>query len=80
MPDDKSDDKHLKKKKKKLQPMGKDCFHYNQEPGFPSWHERERTCLPMQERLKTRVQSLGYKDALEEVMATHSSILAWRIP
>ena len=27
-----------------------------------------------------RVQSLGLEDALEEGMATHSSILAWRIP
>ena len=27
-----------------------------------------------------RVQSLGQEDALEEGMATHSSILAWRIP
>ena len=26
------------------------------------------------------VQSLGWKDTLEEGMATHSSILAWRIP
>ena len=26
-----------------------------------------------------RVQSLGQKDALEEEMATHSSILAWKI-
>ena len=25
------------------------------------------------------VQSLGWEDALEEEMATHSSILAWRI-
>ena len=30
----------------------------------------------MQEDL---VQSLGQKDPLEKVMATHSSILAWRI-
>ena len=29
---------------------------------------------------KTRVQSLGQEDALEKGMATHSSILAWRIP
>ena len=29
---------------------------------------------------ETRVQSLGFKDPLEEGMATHSSILAWRIP
>ena len=29
---------------------------------------------------ETRVQSLGWKDPLEEEIATHSSILAWRIP
>ena len=35
-------------------------------------------CLPaMQE---TRVRSLGGEDPLEEGMATHSSILVWRIP
>ena len=27
-----------------------------------------------------KVQSLGWEDPLEEDMATHSSILAWRIP
>ena len=27
-----------------------------------------------------RVQSLGWEDPLEEGTATHSSILAWRIP
>ena len=27
-----------------------------------------------------RVQSLGWEDSLEEGMATHSSILTWRIP
>ena len=34
----------------------------------------------MQEMQETRVQSLGHEDPLEEEMATHSSILAWRIP
>ena len=29
---------------------------------------------------ETWVQSLGWEDTLEEAMATHSSILAWRIP
>ena len=29
---------------------------------------------------ETWVQSLGWKDPLEEGMATHFSILAWRIP
>ena len=28
----------------------------------------------------TRVRSLGWEDPLEKGMATHSSILAWRIP
>ena len=27
-----------------------------------------------------QVQSLGWEDPLQEGMATHSSILAWRIP
>ena len=29
---------------------------------------------------ETPVQSLGWEDPLEKGMATHSSILAWRIP
>ena len=29
---------------------------------------------------ETWVRSLGWEDALEKGMATHSSILAWRIP
>ena len=34
----------------------------------------------MQEPHETQVRSLGQEDPLEEGMATHSSILAWRIP
>ena len=34
----------------------------------------------MQETQKTQVWSLGQEDSLEEGMATHSSILAWRTP
>ena len=30
--------------------------------------------------IKNMVRSLGQEDPLEEGMATHSSILAWRIP
>ena len=30
--------------------------------------------------IQTWVQSLGWEDPLGEGMATHSSILAWRIP
>ena len=29
---------------------------------------------------ETRVRSLGQEDLLDEEMATHSSILAWKIP
>ena len=34
----------------------------------------------MQDSQEMQVQSLGQEDPLEEGMATHSSILAWRIP
>ena len=34
----------------------------------------------MQETLEMQVQSLGMEDPLEEVIATHSSILAWKTP
>ena len=34
-------------------------------------------CLPMQEM---GVQSLGWEDPLEKEMATHSTVLTWRLP
>ena len=34
----------------------------------------------MQEMQETQIQSLGQEDPLEEEMAAHSSILAWKIP
>ena len=49
------------------------------EEGFPSGSAVKN--LPaMQEPHKTGVQSMGWEDPLKEGMATHSSILAWRIP
>ena len=39
--------------------------------------KKKKICLPEQE---TRGQSLGWEDPLKKEMATHSSILAWRIP
>ena len=36
--------------------------------------------LAMQQTQETLVRFLGLEDPLEESMATHSSILAWRIP
>ena len=47
--------------------------------GFPSGSVVKN--LPaMQETQEMWVWSLGQEDPLEEGMATHSSILAWRIP
>ena len=49
------------------------CFH---TLGFPSASEsKESACTQ-----ETWVQSLGQEDPLEKGMATHSSILDWRIP
>ena len=44
--------------------------------GFPGGSV-VKNCLPMQE---TEVQSLGQEDPLEKEMATHSRVLAWKIP
>ena len=43
---------------------------------LPRWF-RGKNPPAMQE---TQVQSLGWEDPLEEEMAIHSNILAWRIP
>ena len=40
----------------------------------------ERICLSMQETQEIQVPSLGWEDPLKEEMATHSSILVWKIP
>ena len=47
--------------------------------GFPS-DSVVKNPFAMQEAQEMRVSSLGWEDPLEEEMATHSSILAWRIP
>ena len=39
-----------------------------------------RTIKNLPAMWETWVQSLGQEDVLEKGMATHSSILAWRIP
>ena len=48
--------------------------------GFLGGASGKRTHLPMQEIQETWVWSLGWEDPLEESLATHSSIFAWRIP
>ena len=44
------------------------------------WLRKKKTRLPMQDPQEMRVQSLGQEDPLKEEMATHFSILAWKIP
>ena len=55
------------------------CSIFGEEfPGWSSLVAQQVKNLPaMQE---TWVRSLGGEDPLEKEMATHSSILAWRIP
>ena len=58
----------------------------SQETESCKWSRKEQASLVAQtvKNLpavqETLVQSLGWEDPLEEGMATHSSILAWRIP
>ena len=47
--------------------------------GFPSGSV-VKSLPAMQDPQKTRVQSLGQEDPLENGRTTHSSILAWRVP
>ena len=49
---------------------------YNVISGFP----RGSVAKNLLAGQETQVQTLGWEDLLEEGMATHSSILAWRIP
>ena len=50
-----------------------------EEMGFPSGSEVKNPPA-MQEPQETQVGSLGWEDPLEKGMATHCSILPWRIP
>ena len=69
---------------------GHASFILKKEPiAIVSWYVLYRASLTvqwlknspaMQEVQKTRVWSLGWEDPLEKELATHSSILAWRIP
>ena len=54
-------------------------FNYIYAWGFPGGSVVKRIYQPMQASQETWVQSLGRTDPLEGEMATHFSILAWRI-
>ena len=60
------------------------CVCVYTSEGFPGGSvvkkKKKKPRLPMQKTQEMQVGSLGGEDPLEEGMATHSSILAWRIP
>ena len=61
---------------RKICKKSRDCFGYCTDGGFLGKAQQVKNPPAVQE---TQVQSLGWEDPLEEGMATHSSILAWRI-
>ena len=62
------------------------CRYFFQDSDFISFGSKPGNALVAQtvKRLpamqETWVQSLGQEDPLEEEIATHSSVFAWRIP
>ena len=48
--------------------------------GLHGWYPVAKNLPANVQTQKTWVLTLGQEDPLEESMATHSSILAWRIP
>jgi len=58
-------------------------FQKKAQRDFPSGPEASLVAEIIKKRpatQETRVRSLGREDPLEKEMATHASILAWRIP
>ena len=55
------------------------CCQYTCTRGLPGG-SAVKTLPAVQELREARVRSLGWEDPLEEGKATHSSVLAWRIP
>ena len=47
--------------------------------GFPKWLSSKESACQCRRCQRHKVQSLDWEDPLEEEMATHSFILAWRI-
>ena len=48
--------------------------------GFPGGSAVKNPPATQETRQETQIRSLGWEDALEQEMATHSSTLAWKIP
>ena len=69
----------LKKLNPKLPPRWDSIWLYSPVQGLPQWLNRKESACSAG-ATGDAGSSLGWKDPLEESMATHSSILAWRIP
>ena len=48
--------------------------------GLPRWHSGKESACQCSRPKRPGLSSLGQEDSLESEMATHSSILAWKIP
>ena len=59
--------------------QGTDSF-YGTESILPRWLSGEEPIGQCKRHKRRGVRSLGWEDPLEKGMATHLSILAWRIP
>ena len=70
---------HLQEDSLPLVPLGKPKMYLQQDKYGSRWLS-SGICLPVQEMEETQFRSLGREDPLGEEMATHSSIIAWRIP
>ena len=53
---------------------------HNSKDHYPVYHTGGLDGKESAHMQETWVQSLGWEDPLEEGMATHCSLLAWRIP
>ena len=55
------------------------CYYVLSSLGLPWWLSGKASACNAGDQ-EMLVQSLGWEDSLQEGMATHCSILAWRIP
>ena len=65
------------KKKNQLNPSGSEIIRSKHWIGASLVAQKLKRLPAMQE---TRVRSMSWEDPMEKEIATHSSILAWRIP
>ena len=66
--------------KERLLKAGEEMNSHKIKPLFVFMTDTYKTVKHLPTMRETRIQSLGWEDLLEKEMATHSSILAWRIP